>query len=183
MSRLILIIIFLSLALSITLFLIWPQYQELRSLEAEIEGKRTEFQYLEEYFSKLEQLSQKLKEYEVQLAIIDSALPSDSSLTLLSLMDFLQEVSSQNGLIFQEFGASSMISSRAAGKTVDFPQSETTSNIEEIHLGFEVSGSYSALKNFLNTLEESAKIIEVESISFEGEEPFSFGLKIKTYSY
>jgi Tfp pilus assembly protein PilO len=183
MSRLTLIIIFLSLALLIMLFLIWPQYQELSSLGAEVEGKRIEFQYLEEYFSKLEQLSQKLKQYEVQLAMIDSALPSDSSLTLLSLMDFLQEASSQNGLIFQQFGGSSMTSSKLAGKTVDLSQSETISNIEEIQLGFKVSGSYSALKNFLNALEKSAKIIEVESISLEGEEPFSFNLQITTHSY
>ncbi len=183
MSRLTLIIICFFFILLISLFLIWPKYQELRALKVEVEEKETEFRYLEEYFSKLDQSSQELKKYEAQLSKIDFALPSDSSLTLLSLINFLQKASSQNGLVFKELNSFSIISPKPLAET---PGLRTPPfNIKEIYLDFEVAGSYSALKNFLNTLEKSAKLVEVEKISFSFEEGeiFSFSLKIKTHSY
>ena len=185
MSRLTLIIICFFLILLISLFLIWPKYQELRALKVEVEEKETEFRYLEEYFSKLNQLSQELKKYEAQLSKIDFALPSDSSLTLLSLMNFLQKASSQNGLVFKEFSSFSIILPKPLAEISSPQESQLPSGIKEIYLNFEVAGSYSALKNFLNTLEKSAKLIEVEDVSFSfgEEEIFSFGLKIKTHSY
>lgn len=185
MSRLILIIICFFLVLLIGFFLIWPKYQELKNLEAKIEGKKTELQYSEEYFSKLNQLSEKLKGYEDQLAKIDFALPSDASLTSLSLINFLQGASDLNGLVFKEFSSYSITSPETAAKTPGSPETELPSKIKEIRLSFEVSGLYSALKNFLIALEKSARIIEVESISFSFEEGeiFSFALELKTHSY
>jgi len=185
MSQLTLIIICFFLILLIGFFLIWPKYQNLGALRLETEAKKTELQYLEEYFLRLDQLSQELKKYETQLSKIDFALPSDSSLALLSLMNFLQKASSQNGLVFKEFGSFSIILPKPPAETPDLQEPKLPSDIQEIHLGFEVAGSYSALKNFLNTLEESAKLIEVEDISFSfgEEETFSFSLKIKTHSY
>jgi len=185
MPRLTLIIICFFLILLIGFFLIWPKYQDLGDLKLEIEGKETELQYLEEYFSKLNQLSQELKKYEVQLSKIDFALPSDSSLALLSLINFLQKASSQNGLVFKEFSSFSIILPKPPTGTPGPVEPEPPSNIKEIRLNFEVAGSYSALKNFLNTLEKSAKLIEIENISFSfgEEEIFSFSLRIKTHSY
>ncbi|MBZ9578322.1 hypothetical protein KJA14_00520 [Patescibacteria group bacterium] len=185
MSRLTLIIICFFLILLIGLFLIWPKYQNLGALKLEIEGKEIELQYLEEYFQRLDQLSQELKKYEAQLSKIDFALPSDSSLTLLSLINFLQKASSQNGLVFKELGSFSIILPKPPAEASGLQESQLSSKIKEIYLGFEVAGSYSALKNFLNTLEKSAKLIEVEevSFSFEEEEIFSFIFKIKTHSY
>jgi len=185
MSRLTPIIICFFLILLIAFFLIWPKYQELKGIEAEIKVKKTELQYSEEYFSKLNQVSQRLKGYEAQLAKIDFALPSDASLSLLSLMNFLQEASFQNGLVFKEFGSYSIASPKPAATTPGSPETELPAKIKEIRLNFEVSGLYSALKNFLIALEKSAKIIEVESISFSFEEGeiFSFALNIRTYSY
>lgn len=185
MSRLILIIICFFLILLIAFFLIWPKYQELEDLEAKIEGKKTELQYSEEYFSKLNQLSQKLEGYEDQLAKIDFALPSDAPLTSLSLINFLQGASSQNGLVFKELGSYLITSPETAAKVPSPPETELSSKIKEIRLNFEVSGAYSALKNFLIALEKSAKIIEVESTSFSFEEGeiFSFAIELKTHSY
>jgi len=185
MSRLIIIIVFFLLILLIGLFLLWPKYQELTNAQAKIEGKKIELQYLQDYFSKLNQLSQKLKKYEVQLSKIDFALPSDSSLTLLSLVDFLQKASSQNDLIFQNLGSFSVTSPKLSTTPLNPLEAEFPSNIKKLHISFEIAGPYSALKNFLNTLEKSAKIIEVENVSFSSREEtlLSLNLSIKTYSY
>ena len=185
MSRSILIIICIFLIVLIGFFLVVPKYKKFETLKQKIDGKETELRYIESYFSDLERLSQKLKEHESQLSKIDFALPSDSSLSLLSLINFLQTANSQNGLVFKKLSSFSITSPKIAAKAPVSIQPQPLSKIKEIHLGFEVSGSYSALKNFLETLEKSARLIEVENISFSFEEGkiFSFNLKIKTYSY
>lgn len=185
MSRLILIIACFLLIFLIGLFLIWPKYQRFNTLKLEIENKKTELRYIEEYFTKLDQLSQELEQYEEQLSKIDFALPLDSSSTLTSFINFVQTASFQNGLIFEKLGSFSIMLPKPPAQTAGSPQAQPPSKIREISLDFKVSGSYFALKDFLNTLEKSAKIIEVEDISFSFEEEGAptFSLKIKTYSY
>lgn len=170
MPRLATISICLFLTLILALFLIWPKYQDLRSLRIKIKTKETERQYQEEYFSNLNKIYEELRQYETEISKIDSVLPREPSIP--SLLNFLEKASTQNGLVFKELGSFSII-----------PPKE--GRIKEIYLDFSVSGSYSFFKNFLNTLEKSAKIIEVENISFSFEEgeAFSYSLKIKTHSY
>lgn len=165
--------------------MIWPKYQKLSTLKLEIENKETEFRYIEEYFAKLNQLSQDLKKYENQLSKIDFALPSDSSSTVISLINFIQKASSQNGLILKKLKSFSIILPKPPAQAPGAPQAQPTSKVKDISIDFEVSGSYFSLKSFINTLENSAKIIEAENLSFsvEKEEISSFSLEIKTYSY
>jgi Tfp pilus assembly protein PilO len=185
MSKLILIIGCFILVVLFGFFLIWPKYQKLSTLRLEIENGETELKNTEEYFAELTQLSQELLQYESQLSKIDFALPADSSSTVISLINFIQKASSQNGLILKKLKSFSIILAKPSVPTPDSSQTQPSSKVKEISLDFDISGSYFALKNFLNALEKSAKIIEVENVSFsvEKEEIPAFGLKIKTYSY
>jgi Tfp pilus assembly protein PilO len=180
------IILSFSLLLLVLLFLILPKYQELSRLNAKIEAKETELRYTKEHFLRLKNLSKKLEEYQTQLQKIDAALPSDSSLTLLSVINFIEKTASPNGVILKDINSTSIISPKAT----QFPQKgakpvQSPSDVKELRIDFEVTGSYPALKNFLRTLEKSAKLIEVEKLSFSFEETeiFLFSLGIKTYSY
>lgn len=179
------IVIFISLLtiLSLGIFLIWPKYQTLKEIQLKVSEKKTELQYKEEYFANLEKISQELEKYKEELAKINSALPEDPSLP--TLYNFLEKASSQNGLILKKIGDFSIAPLVPPQETTT--QEAASGEIKEIRLGFEVAGSYSALKNFLATLEKSARLIEVEVISFSspkaGENLFSFELTIKTYSY
>jgi len=162
-----------------------PKYQELSRLNLEIKHKKTEFQYIEEHFSEIHKLLEELENYKDKLEKVNFAFPSDDSLTLVSLLRFLVNTSSQTGLIFKELNSYSIsVPKTTSGKVSDSGDS-LSSRIKTISLSFEVSGSYSAFKNFLKTLERSAKIIEVEktSFSFEEEGIFSFAVQIKTYLY
>jgi len=172
MSRTTAILISLLGVFIIGFFLIFPQYQNLKETNLKIQEKRTELQYKEEYFSNLKKISEELKNYELELSKIDSALPSDPSLP--SLFNFLEKASSQNGLILKYVGSFSVT------------PSEKKPEIKEIDLNITVAGSYPAFKNFLSTLEKIARFVEVENVAFsfpKEEEPFSFNLKIKAYSY
>lgn len=151
---------------------LWPKYQELSFNQLNIQDKKEEFQYKEKYFSDLNQIKTELGNYQVELSKINSALPDDSSLP--SLFSFLQKATSQSGLILK--GLSPFSTSL----------SEEISGLRKTHFSLSVAGSYTAFKNFLSILENSARIIEVENISFSSPKEgdlFSFNLRIKVFSY
>jgi len=183
MPRLIIILICLFLSFILGLFSLWPKYQYLGSLRAEVENKETELKYIQEYFENLKETSQELTNYEAEISKIDSAIPVDVSIP--SLFNSLKNASTGSGLIMKEFGAFSVVSLQE-NKGEPYPQRAIpTLAMKKISLPIELVGSYPAFKNFLSTLENNAKIFEVESIAFSsGEEGiFAFEIAIETYSY
>ena len=184
MSRLIFIFLGIVAILSIGFFLIWPKYQKFENLKIEIENKELELRQTEDYFAKLERTAKDLEEYRDQISKIDLALPGDSSFATISLINFIGKASYANGLNLKKLKSFSITSPKPPVQPPG-TQTQPQSKIKDISVNFEVSGSYLALKNFINTLENSAKIIEIENLSFsvEKEETPSIDLKIKTFSY
>jgi len=169
MNRLITIAICIFLTLILGVVFIYPKYQELRGTQERIRLKRAELQSKEKYFSDLTDVLEQLKEYEIQLSKIDSAIPPDVSLP--ALFNFLQTAASQNGLVLEEM---------SPGFTT------TQERFRETSISLVVTGSYSSFKSFLSTLEKSVRMIELESISFSSPEEtglFTFNLRIKVHSY
>lgn len=168
------IIIIVSFLFSIILGIavLWPKFQDLKALKTIIEEKTLEFRQQQQYFSKLEQINSELGKYERELAMISSALPETPSLP--SLFNFLQKAGSQSGLVLK--GISPFAVSFA----------ETAPQLKETQFSLDVVGSYSSFKNFISVLEKSGRLIEVENIFFfssKEENPLTFNLKIKIYSY
>lgn len=172
MSRNILTIFFIFFTIIFGFFFLWPKFQEFRASQANLKEKEIELQGKGEFFIDLKEISQKIKEYQEPLSKINTALPPEPS--LVNLFDFLQNLSSRYGLIIKK------IDSLGTNPSSDFPQ------LKESLISLEVSGDYPSFKNFLSLLEESARLIEVENVSFSsssGEEFFTFQLKMKVYSY
>ena len=183
MPRIFISIILFGLSFVLGVVFLWPQYQEINNLLLRIENTELNIRYQEEYYKELLVLDEKLGEYQEDITKIDSALPPDILPT--TFLKFLQKITSENGLILT--GVSSFSSKPVPGKI----------DIKEGEASLSLAGSYSALKNFLVTLEKSARLIEVDSISFgaspsqfgpeetEGEvsETFGFQLRIKIHSY
>jgi len=178
MSRFIVIIVCLLLTLMIGFFALYPKYQELTLLKSQIKGKKAELQFREEYLDELSKASDELKKYDEQLKIIDTSLPSESSLPLL--FDFLLKIGSQSGLILKDMSATE----------------GSSDNLKIITISLGASGSYSSFKDFIVALEKSARIINIDSFSFghpgqSNEESskdnsapvFNFNLAISTHSY
>lgn len=153
-------------------FLWLPKLQDFLDLRAELEKKEIELKQKEDYFAKLNSLSKQLEEYPEELAKIDSALPIDPSIP--ALFNFIQKVSSENGLILEKLDLGQISSSKK--KT----------GVKEISFSISVSGSYPAFKNFLSAIYQNARLIDTDSIKFsspEGEGLFIFDLTLATYSY
>ncbi len=196
MSRFLLItIINFIFSFFIGLVLVFPLYQDFKAVQLQIENKEREFQLKQEYFSEIEKISKKLKTYPEELIKIDYALPNE--LFLPFLYDFFQGISSQNGLILQSITSSynpstSNINSDNSDKIGESQESKTEkswSNIKEVKINISLSGSYTAFKNFLYSLEKSARLIEVENISFsfiteqEQDSVILFNVSLKTHIY
>jgi Tfp pilus assembly protein PilO len=179
MSRPLAIIIGLILLVALGIAVVFPEYQNLNLLQLKIKEKEAEFQSGKEYFSNLDDISEKLKEYEENLSKINSALAAEPGLP--ALFNFLQTAASQNGLVL-----------RKIAPTLPSPLKEElvkegwSPEIRETGINLIVTGSYPSFKNFLSVLEKTARMVEVESISLsilEEEGPIDFNLRIKVYSY
>jgi len=184
MSRLTTIIICLILSVILGFFLIWPQYQEFNEERWHLKEKEAERDNQEEYFAHVENVAKELSGYENELNKINSALPYD--LDIADLINFLDKATSRNGL-----GIVGISSLSVDKKSSPKNEESVVARTKEIDMVFDVKGSYPAFKNFLSTLEKSARVIDVESITLkkkqvstkEEESPPVFTLKIKTYYY
>lgn len=172
MNRLILAIIFFAVTLGLGIEVLWPEYQQLELSKAGIGNKDIELQYKEEKISRLETISQELEKNQESLSKILTALPATPSVP--SLFNFLQRTSSETGLVLESIDLDGI------------SPLEEESKIKAIRIELQVAGSYSAFKDFLSALENSARIFEIKDISFsapEEEKSFSFSLSIITHSY
>ena len=162
-------ILFLGIIFLIS-FLIFPNYQNLTFLKKEISEKEIELSSQEKYFQDLQNISQELKKHETAISKIDSALPNSPSLP--ELLNFIQVKASQSGLALKGVSPATIIPAGEKG-------------LKEIRVNFILIGNYSDFKNFLSILEKSARLIEIENVSFSSPEegPFTFNLTIKVYSY
>jgi Tfp pilus assembly protein PilO len=173
MNKTIIITVCLILALALGLGLAWPKYQALVSKNAEAAAKTLDLQNRQSYYQEVAKTSEELKTYSEELVKIDSALPSEFSLP--EAYDFFQKKASESGLVLKDesFNKSALVKDNPGQK--------------EYHFNLELSGSYAAFKNFLATLEKSARMVEVEKIAFSSLEKsssaFSFLVSVKFYSY
>lgn len=185
MTRLITIIAVGLLVLSILegVFLWYPKLQTWLAVSEELRGKDEEVRLKEVYFADLRASSNRLTDYQEEMTKIESGLPIDPSLP--ALFDFMQGVSSENGLVLE---------SMTAGGTKKSGSASQTESVKEIPFNIAVSGSYSAFKSFLRAIYSNARIIDIDSIGFSspakdeeegggGSDLFSFNISLKTYSH
>jgi Tfp pilus assembly protein PilO len=179
MPRPLAIIIGLIVLVALGIAVVFPKYQNLNLLQLKVKEKEAEFKSGKEYFSNLDDISEKLKEYEENLSKINSALAAEPGLP--ALFNFLQTAASQNGLVLRKIA-----STLPSPLKEELVKEGWSPEIRETGINLIVTGSYPSFKNFLSTLEKTARMAEVESISFSASEeagPVDFNLRIKIYSY
>lgn len=162
----IIILVAILLLLSTLLF---KKYEALSYFRREIASKEKDLQSQEEYFQKLQNISDKLQENIDLIQKIDSALPPNPEIP--ELLSFIQRSASQTGLVLGDINLGSMVSG---------------GNMKETRVNFLVTGAYPHFREFLSLIENSSRLIEVGSIYFfypEGGELFKFDLKITALSY
>lgn len=152
--------ILLLVVLLLATFLVWPQYREFKDLKEQIKQKQAEFSETEKYLSELSQISEKLSNYQDSLEKIESALPQEFSLS--SLLNFFQKESSENGLLLKNIN-------QTEGERKEEPKG-ILAKVKETYINLSLTGTYPSLKGFLESLEKSSRLIEVENISINAAE-------------
>lgn len=174
MNKLIIISGIIATALLLGFLLVWPKYQSLETVNFNVKQKQAELQSKEGYFALVRQASSTLEQYGDPLSKIASALPEDPSLS--PLLNFFQSIAAQTGLLLEKINLGGVAAS---------PEKSNTP--KESSAAVQLRGSYQSLKNFITNLENSARLIEIEKLSFEvpDDEESSPTIKIdvKVYSY
>ncbi|MGB2762345.1 MAG: type 4a pilus biogenesis protein PilO [Minisyncoccales bacterium] len=172
-------------------FVLLPKYEELDAKDSKLEGRKADLEKINDYFDNLVFQNEKLAEYEQEMAKIDSALPDKPAMP--SVFNFIQNTAGENGV---SLTSATLSSSRRTTQKAKAGEIET-SDIKEDMFSITVAGSYSSFKNFLSVLEKSARLIDVEQLSFSsfGEmmmaagmpdyssDTLLFSLQMKVYSY
>jgi len=169
MNRIVVISLSLLISFAWGIFFLSPKNKTLNSLKEEIRQKQFELQSQEEYLVNLTATAENLKNYQIQLSKIDSALPDTPELP--ALFDFLQKSASQSGLVLKGLEATS--------------GTQAEEGLRETRLNLLLIGSYTSFKNFLSVLEYSSRLIETESLTFSSSEAglINAKIRIKVNSY
>jgi Tfp pilus assembly protein PilO len=160
-------------AILVGLMFTWPKYQEYLKIAKNLENKQNFFQNQSRYYKEIEDTFRKLEEKKEIVDKIESALPKklDSS----SLLNYLHKTTRINGLLLQEI----RISGAGSLKEIE--------RIKKHKITLTLVGSYASFKNFLQELEQSARLFEIERISFlspqKEEAIYNFELQLMVYSY
>ena len=151
-------IIILVIALILFFLFAWPKYQESLSLETALAQKQAEYNGQAAYHTNLSQLLSKIEEHKDVLNTISSALPN--TFALAPIVYFFQKTGTQSGVMVRSvsFSQGSAPSTRPAAATA-------TPIIKDVSLTINFMGNYQGLKNFISTLETSARIFEISAIS------------------
>ncbi len=167
-------------------FLVLPAYNNFKDLQIKLGEKKAEFNAKYAYYSEVAKVFYQLEERKDSVKVIDDALPDNPSFG--RLMYFFQEKAKENGLIVKDL----FLAKYALGSQ--------TSTVKEIVFSFNITGTYVALKNFILSLEKSARLFEITSISFSSTqaslntpatqlpqfqigETYSFKMEVITHSY
>lgn len=183
-DRPIAIAVTLFVILLLIFFLVSPKYQMFKDLQIKLGEKKAEFNAKYAYFAEITRVYYELQSRGDNIKKIDDAFPTDSNYG--RLVYFFQKKAMENGLIIKSLFLSK--SSPAA----------QGSDLKEIVFSLDVMGSYSALNNFMASLEKSSRLFEVTSISFGSDvsglvsetlaqfqiqQTYQFKLEVKTHSY
>ena len=153
------ITIFIVTLVLVSLF-VYPKYQESVESQNILIGKEPEYNNKSEYFTKILNILKDLNERQDALKKVDSALPSGFSFA--PLVYFLQQKSSENGLIITSISFSQISQVSSDRLALNSPKQQ----IKDINFRIDLLGGYQGLKNFLYSLEKSARLLEVNTISF-----------------
>ena len=183
------IIVIIIITILIFLFVI-PKYQESRDLQTKLYEKQATYNGESAYYAKLSELVKDIESRKDVLEKIDSALPPDTSFA--PLLYFLQKKGDESGLVVK----SVTFSQALQGPYGQVLQESSDKKIKNVMFTLNLSGNYQGLKKFLASLEKSARLFQVDDISFLSQEPlrgttqlqsklqvYDFKLDVKTQTY
>lgn len=160
----------MSAAFALGFFLVLPKYQEAQMIGAQAEEKIVEIQKRTDYYDALVAIADQLDQCAESYKKIETALPDNPDAS--ALMSFAQAAAMQSGLAVKNISYSQSGSSSSSLPAAGRDSSEKTASLllREYGVDIGLSGNYESLKNFLQIVEKSSRLITVKSINLQSEE-------------
>jgi len=160
--RVILSVILLCVALFGVVFFVWPRYQELSMMRAQVAERKDRLESGQRILTQLRMLEAEVSARQGDFDKTDRAIPQDQGLP--ALYEHIQQLGTSSGLILNSIGG------QAAGELSD--------GVAVLAFNVEFTGSYGALKSFLDAARRSARILNVSTLDISSDSQSSGTLKI-----
>jgi len=180
MKKTIAITVLIAGLIAIIFFLDWPAYKRMNFLNSEIKRHQQFLQEKQELNIKVEQLKQGYEAQQENIKKINYALPEGKDIPNLIVQ--FEALASENGLILEKLSFDTKHSKK---------DSESKKAYEVLNVTLSLTGDYTGLKNFLGSLENNIRIMDIISIGFstaamEGlpettQAVFTFDIELQTY--
>ena len=171
-SRFIILVCIVGSIIILVVFLS-PKYFSYKKIVPKITANKIFLENRTLYFQKLTDIAHRLSQESDAVNKIDSIM--SEKVNFSSVVNFLDQIGGETGVIV---------------KNINIGNSGTMAGQERIKMNnfsLTVSGSYPAFKNFLDKLENSARLFEVGGFSFSSPSKdtdfFNYNLQLKVYSY
>ncbi len=174
------IAIFLILIIVLFFLFVIPKYQEYRELAQTIFQKQAQYSGESIYYARITNILTELQNRAQTLDKINSALPKATAVG--PLVDFIQTMGAANGVTI----TSAVFSQSLPSAVLDPLASAAANQIKDVAFTVNATGSYQGLKQFMIALDNSARLFEVNTVSFstaEKPQQYSLKLEVTTHSY
>jgi len=166
-------IISISLIVSIIIggIFLYPRYKTFNKLQDQVDLKEEQLKNQQDYLRFLDEMDKQAKKRQELIDRVTSAIPNEPDIP--SFLNFLKDETINTGVGLEKISWS------------EYNPRDDKKQTNQYLINVQISGSYLAFKNFLNSLETSARLIEVlkTEFSIEPEESVLFDLGLKIHSY
>jgi Tfp pilus assembly protein PilO len=184
------------------LWFVQPTYSEIKNLTQEIKTKEETLEKKQKLVIDIERLVNQYEDIEGRVSKVFYALPNKAEIP--NVLVQLEALASENGMIFESSNFSkaqqsvqSKITSDSENNTASSSETADQQNsieqIRSVSIDVSLIGSYENFKNYLRSLENNIRIMDITSISFSSSSDssesseertsdiFSYSVQLKVY--
>lgn len=172
----IIILLLLLFTAAVSYFLVWPAYENLGQNKKDLESWRTKVSNVKEAEAKLAGLEKSFDNAQGAEKLL-LALPTDEDRP--GLMVQLENLASINGLILNSLQFSKVAKKETSAQAQQASGQNVSASLapavrqersKSLEVSFELSGQTESMRNFLESLENNSRVMDIKSLSFKVDE-------------
>lgn len=164
-------------------FVIGPKYVKTNETRDKLATLQEQRENLEADQQDLNRLISKLEESESEVKLLDETIPLTGRPTKIALL--LETYAQNSGVSLTQLNVSTPEDFVASGNKQELENPfQSNRELATIDVSVTAVGSIEQFRNFLILLEQSGRLIDVDTLNVaSGEDSESFNLRLKTYAY
>lgn len=166
-------------------FVLAPKYSASNATRTELAALREQHANLQNDQVELNRLIALMQSSGDEIRLLDEAVPLSDRSTRIALL--LETYAQNSAMLLTQLNIGTVDTSPVAGnKTLLENPYGAQRDLNTIDVNISVSGSIEQFRNFLQLLEQSGRIIDVDNLTINSGDDAnsnSYGLRLKTYAY